>query len=461
MKKHFYKLLFVSLLGTFTFSCQQDKSTPEPSAIETNSKPSNLLIASGFPEGFEGATKGSYAVGSATFGSGSWTLDEALVGSLTGDAKNGLQSVRIRDLGKLTMNFAYANGAGTVTVKHAKYGTDGNSTWELWMSNNGGAFTKVGSTITTSTTTLATATFAVNVTGTVKFEIRKTTGSGLRINIDDFSFDDYGSGGGGGTADTGGSTTPTTDNSHLMLGNPSAAVTNTTYYTNYLMQKNEYAMSYHRDRGTPNWVAWYVGTSWLGSTARQDDFRADATLPAGWYQVGGSSYVGSGFDRGHNCPSADRTNTVTANSATFLMSNMIPQAPNNNQQTWANLENYARTLVDAGNEVYIVMGSYGTGGSGTNGYATTINTGKVTVPNRVWKVLVVIPNGSSDFSRITTSTRVIAVNTPNDNTVSSSWGTYRTSVDAIEAATGYNLLSNLSTSLQTTLEAQIDNGPTN
>ena len=461
MKKHLYKLMFAGFLGLFTLSCQKEKSIPEPVPDQTQTQPqATLAIAAGFPEGFEGATKGSYAVASVTFGSGSWTLDEALVGSTTSDVKSGLQSVRIRDLGKLTMNFNAANGAGTVTVKHAKYGTDGNSTWELWVSNNGGAFTKVGSTVTTSTTILSTATFTVNKTGLVKFEIRKTSGSGLRINIDDFSFDEYGTTS-GGTADSGGSTTPTTDNTHLALGNPSAAVANTTYYTNYLMQKTQYAMSYHRDRAIPNWVSWYLGSSWLGSTARQDDFRADATLPTGWYQVGGTSYTGSGFDRGHNCPSADRTGTVTDNSATFLMSNMIPQAPNNNQQTWGNLEDYTRSLVTAGNECYIIMGSYGSGGTGSNGYATTINSGKIAVPNRIWKVIVVLPNGNNDVNRITTSTRVIAVNTPNDNTVSATWGSYRTSVDAIEAATGYNLLSNLPASIQSALESKVDTGPTN
>jgi endonuclease G len=55
---------------------------------------------------------------------------------------------------------------------------------------------------------------------------------------------------------------------------------------------------------------------------------------------------------------------------------------------------------------------------------------------------------------------VIAVNTPNINTTGA-WGTYRTSVDAIEAATGYDLLSNLSTSIQASIEANVDNGPTN
>ncbi|HSI90857.1 MAG TPA: DNA/RNA non-specific endonuclease, partial [Adhaeribacter sp.] len=435
MKKHFYKLLLFTMLGSITFSCQKEKEPVQPAPeTSTGINTQNLSIASGFPENFESGSKTAYAVGNVTFSSGTWTLTEALVGTSTADRKNGLKSVRMRDLGKLTMTFSAQNGASTVSVKHAKYGSDGNSTWELWVSQNGGAFTKVGSTVTTSATTLQTATFTVNKSGQVRFEIRKTSGSGLRINIDDFTIDDYG--------DSGGTTTPGTDGSHMAMGNPSAAVSNTAYYTNFLMEKPQYALSYNRDRATPNWVSWYVSSSWLGSAPRQDDFRADALLPSGWYQVGSTHYSGSGFDRGHNCPSADRTNTIANNSATFLMTNMIPQAPKNNQQTWANLENYTRTLVDQGNEIYVIMGAYGTGGTGANGYATTINSGKITVPNRIWKVMVVLPNGTNDVSRVTTSTRVIAIDTPNDNSLSTTWGSYRTSVDAIEAATGYNLLSN-------------------
>lgn len=139
------------------------------------------------------------------------------------------------------------------------------------------------------------------------------------------------------------------------------------------------------------------------------------------------------------------------------MTNMIPQAPNNNQQTWANMENYIRTLVTAGNEVYVVMGSYGTGGTGSSGTVNTIDGGHVTVPNHVWKVVVVLPGGNGDLARITTSTRVIAVNTPNINTVNSDWKTYRTSVDAIESATGYDLLSNVSTAVQSSIESKVDN----
>jgi endonuclease G len=252
-----------------------------------------------------------------------------------------------------------------------------------------------------------------------------------------------------------------TRDSHLALGNPSGAVADPSYYWNYLLSKPQYTLSYHRDRGTPNWVSWHLSSAWLGSAARQDDFRADATLPTGWYRAGSTSYSGSGFDRGHMCPSADRTSSVADNSATFLMSNMIPQAPNNNQQTWASLENYCRTLVGQGYELYVLAGSYGKGGTGSNGYSTTIDGGRITVPARTWKVVVVLPEGSADASRVTTSTRVIAVNMPNTNSLSTRWGSYRTTVDAIESATGYNILSAVSSTVQSTIEARVDAGPIN
>lgn len=248
-----------------------------------------------------------------------------------------------------------------------------------------------------------------------------------------------------------------TDDSSLLLGNPSNAVHDSTPSPdNYLMDSGYYVLSYNRDRGAPNWVSWYLGSSSLGSTDRLDNFRTDATLPASWYQVQASSYSGSGFDRGHNCSSADRTSSVAANSSMFLMTNVIPKAPRNNEQTWNNFEGYFRSLVAQGNEIYIVMGSYGTGGTGSNGPATTIDRGHVTLPAHDWKVAVVLSGGTGDLSWITTSTRVIVIDTPNTNTVDSKWETYVTSVDAIETATGDDLLSNGPVSIQKVLEAKTD-----
>ncbi|MBC1236983.1 MULTISPECIES: DNA/RNA non-specific endonuclease [Nostoc] len=246
-----------------------------------------------------------------------------------------------------------------------------------------------------------------------------------------------------------------TSSVHLRMGNPSNAGTS---YSNLLLSKSQYAVSYNCYRGTPNWVSWQLNASWLGSAPRQDDFRPDTTLPASCYRVSSSDYTGSGFDRGHMTASADRTNTVTNNSATFLMTNIIPQSPDNNQGPWAALENYSRDLVNQGKELYIISGSYGTGGTGSNGTRSTIANGNVTVPARTWKVIVVLNSPNSDASNVTTNTRVIAVNMPNTQGIRNvDWRNYRVSVDSIETNTGYNLLSNVSTSVQNTIEARVDN----
>ncbi len=246
----------------------------------------------------------------------------------------------------------------------------------------------------------------------------------------------------------------------LLLGNPSSATRAPERENNYLIVRPQYALSYSRERAIPNWVSWHVSRDWLGTAERQNNFRSDTSLPEGWFRATASSYTDSGFDRGHNTPSADRTKSVADNAATFLMTNIIPQAPTNNQETWANLEEYTRTLVKEGMEVYVIMGSYGVGGSGAKGSARTIDKGRVTVPARIWKVLVVLPDGSNDLQRITRDTRVIAIDTPNNNKVRADWGSYRTTVDAIEKATGYDLLSALPKRLQEQLESQIDSGPT-
>ena len=56
-----------------------------------------------------------------------------------------------------------------------------------------------------------------------------------------------------------------TRDSHLTMGNPSGATTDAANYTNYLLSKTQYAASYHRDKGKPNWVSWHLSSAWLGS----------------------------------------------------------------------------------------------------------------------------------------------------------------------------------------------------
>ncbi|MDQ3321402.1 MAG: DNA/RNA non-specific endonuclease [Acidobacteriota bacterium] len=158
----------------------------------------------------------------------------------------------------------------------------------------------------------------------------------------------------------------------------------------------------------------------------------------------------TGYDRGHITPSGDRTRSIPDNSATFLMTNILPQLAANNQGPWNDFENYLRTLAQAGNELYIFSGGAGT--------ARTIAGGKVTVPLATWKVVIVIPNGSNDLQRITKATRTIGIIVPNQAPVNinAPWQNFRVSVNEVENLTGYNFFSNVPKITQELIERRKD-----
>jgi endonuclease G len=250
---------------------------------------------------------------------------------------------------------------------------------------------------------------------------------------------------------------PTSRSVHLLLGNPSNAVADVAKPDNYLMVKPQYALSYNRSKGTPNWVSWQLNSRWLGEAERQNNFRPDPQLPTGWYRVTPRDYTNSGFDRGHLMSSEDRGVTVEANAATFLMTNIIPQAPDNNQGPWVALEEYCRDLVRQGKELYIIAGGRGQGGVGKEGEMTTLAAGKVAVPASTWKVIVVLDKPGAGLKSITSNTRVIAVDMPNRQGIKrNSWQSFKTSVDQIEAKTQYDFLSSVPRSVQAVIEANVD-----
>ena len=236
----------------------------------------------------------------------------------------------------------------------------------------------------------------------------------------------------------------------LVLGNPSGATADITNENNYLMPKPQYTLSYNRSKATPNWVAWRLDSTWLGNTPRQDTYRPDPALPAGWYQVQDADYSGSGYDRGHMCPSGDRTNSIDNNSATFLMTNFVPQLSANNQGPWEDLESYCRILASQGNELYIIDGPYGNQG--------TIASGRIVAPQYTWKVVLVLPNGQNDLQRIWKGTRAFGVIVPNFAPVdiNAPWRNFRVTVNQIENLTGYDFFSLVPKNTQEIIERRRD-----
>jgi len=390
-------------------------------------------------EGFEAGTKTAYAAGDVALSSGTWNLNDALIGTSASDVFTGTRSGRIRNSGRITMGFDRTTGAGTVTIHHASFGTDASGSWGLFYSQNqGAAWTQASASQTTAIGAFATAAFTVNRSGTIRFEIRKLDGGANRINLDDITITDFT---GGGAALS----------IHTTLGIPAPA--SATDPNRFLSVKSGHVLSYNGSRKVPNWVSWELNTSYLGTSDRQDDFRPDDTFPASEPQASLADYSGSGYDRGHMCPSADRTLTVAANQQTFYLTNMVPQSAHNNRGPWARLESDLRDIALTGKELFIVSG--GTFSASSN----TIGSG-VVVPDQTFKVIVVLDAVNQGASAVTASTRVIGVMMPNEDaqiSQSADWHTFRVSVDAIEAATGDDFLSDVDPAVQAVVEARVDN----
>ncbi|MDR3668964.1 MAG: hypothetical protein P4L35_19215, partial [Ignavibacteriaceae bacterium] len=190
--RNFLLIAFLSFL--IVSGCKESSNTiiDQPVIDQTISKAIMPLTQSMATEGFETGSKTAYAAADVTLGTGVWNMDDALIGTSSSDVKNGTASARVRNSGIIMMKFDLTNGASTVTIKHAMYGSDASTTWQLWYSiNSGSTWIQTGSTITTSATTLQTATFTVNISGKIRFEIIKTDGSSNRTNIDDITVTDY------------------------------------------------------------------------------------------------------------------------------------------------------------------------------------------------------------------------------------------------------------------------------
>lgn len=218
----------------------------------------------------------------------------------------------------------------------------------------------------------------------------------------------------------------------------------------YLIIRPQYALSYNQQLNVANWISWNLHRGWYGSVPRYSgNFIADTSLPAEFYKVKHSDYTNSGYDRGHMVRSEERTATDEDNRSTFLLTNIMPQTPTLNQQTWLSLELECERMCKNDNkELFVIAG----GLFGPN--PKRLNT-VVSVPDSCWKIIVILDSGQR-LKDITPSTRVIAVMMKNGTYTSGTtdWKQYTTTVDAIEQSTGYDFLSDVPKQIQSIIEAK-------
>jgi DNA/RNA endonuclease G (NUC1)/PKD repeat protein len=242
----------------------------------------------------------------------------------------------------------------------------------------------------------------------------------------------------------------------LAVGTP----TDATPADEFRITRPQYTVSYNGAKGEPNWVAYELSTADRGNLTgyRCDCFTTDPNVTgAGFYGVSTSDYINSGFDRGHMVRSNDRELARGEQATTYFMSNIVPQTAALNQHRWAALETYLQTVADGPThpEVYIVAGPRGNAG--------TIGGGHVVIPTATWKVALVLPAGTTPASIHGPSDIIdlIAVDMPNTTSLPQdvNWEAHRVTVDSVEKASGYDLLSALPNTFEEVIESG-DHAPT-
>jgi len=223
----------------------------------------------------------------------------------------------------------------------------------------------------------------------------------------------------------------------------------------FIVRYPQYTASFNKTRGTPNWVSYDLEATHFGSEDRCDCFTFDPSLPASFTRYTTADYTGAGdvagfgIDRGHLARSFDRTSASLDNAFTFLFTNIVPQAADLNQGPWANMENFLGDLARFQNkEVYIIAGVAGNIG-------TVKNEGKIVIPAQTWKVAVIMPRdqGLANVTSVN-DLEVFAVIMPNQPGIRNvDWNTYRTTVDAVEALSGYDLLALLRDDIEIEVES--------
>jgi endonuclease G, mitochondrial len=222
-----------------------------------------------------------------------------------------------------------------------------------------------------------------------------------------------------------------------------------------LVQHSAMAIGYDCDYKMASWV-FHVLTPDVsfGSVTRTNDFRVDSTIACGTaieqdyflrkqQEDGTFQYDGFGFDRGHLAPSADFRWSSKALSESYYYSNMTPQRPEFNRESWANLEGLLRTIVDREQKSFYVIT-----GPVLHDSLPIIerSVNQLRIPELHYKIII---DASTDTPR---GMAFVMPNKRCDERLSH----YVVSIDSVERLTGLNFFPNLNKLQEEKIEAIAD-----
>ena len=125
-----------------------------------------------------------------------------------------------------------------------------------------------------------------------------------------------------------------------------------------IVVRQGYVLEHSAADKIPLWVCERLTAAQVNGPLKRpkpEPFAPDPSLEKG-RRAELSDYKGSGFDRGHQTPSADQTIEQKLQNETYLLSNMCHQFGALNQRIWQKLEDYVRGMARTNGPVYVVTG---------------------------------------------------------------------------------------------------------
>lgn len=213
---------------------------------------------------------------------------------------------------------------------------------------------------------------------------------------------------------------------------------------NQIVEHGAMILSYNEKYEQANWSAHIVVPAVnKGNLSRTNNFRIDSLVKTG--SAVKEDYWNSGYDRGHLAPSADFRWSARAISESYVYSNMAPQRPEFNRESWAALESFIRQNVwVSGEQLYVVTGPVFTDSMAT----LTQGPNVIAIPKYFYKVVLDITGEEK---------KAIAFIMPNER-CKNPQVTYAVSIDEVEKQTGLDFFNQLEDGLEAQLEGNFDFG---
>lgn len=167
------------------------------------------------------------------------------------------------------------------------------------------------------------------------------------------------------------------------------------YATHYAKLANgqkvrNFSLCYDKTKKNALWVAYPLHKAYIGGVGRTEAWEYDPYVDEKYQPRLFKGFKTSGYDRGHQIPSGDRTGSVSLNEQTFYFSNMTPQLDRLNQDMWAKLEIKVRDDFNCSDTLYVVTGAHF---ANTNKTAKDNSGVQIPVPTHYFKVFLRTKNG--------------------------------------------------------------------